>query len=423
MARRRWSEMISLNVYWFAISYLWNSLGPLVLPLLVAGLVPEGVKGSALGLLTAVGMVVAIVVQPLAGAISDRSASRWGRRRPFMVGGTLVDMVFLVAIALAPRYWFLLVAYFGLQVASNVAHGPYQGLIPDRVPPERWGQASGIKQLAEILGIIVTSLATGWLLSRGQVLLAILAIMAMLLVTLTITVLGVKEEPLPKAEAQAGPAAGSWLAQAWRTLLETFRIDQRRYSGFVWVLVSRLFIVVAMNLVRNYILYYIQHLLHMTAVQAADAAGTLMAILAVAIAIIVYPAGALSDRLGRKPLVVASGLVGAAGSLLLLLARSYTHLLLFGGVLGLSIGIFLSVNWALLTDLVPQEESGRYLGISNLATAGAGAVAGIGGAVMDVFNAQAPGRGYLALYVLAAACYLVGTGLLAEVREARRVPA
>ncbi|HOG48121.1 MAG TPA: hypothetical protein PLB78_15955, partial [Anaerolineae bacterium] len=74
----------------------------------------------------------------------------------------------------------------------------------------------------------------------------------------------------------------------------------------------------------------------------------------------------------------------------MLLARTYTHLLIFGGVLGLSIGVFLSANWALLTDQVPQEESGRYLGISNLATAGAGAVAGIGGFVMDTFNAQAP---------------------------------
>jgi len=410
MESKRGNGLIAINIYWFALSYLWNSLGPLVLPMLVAGLVPEAVKGSALGLLTAIGMVVAIIVQPLAGAISDRSTARWGRRRPFMVGGTLADMVFLLALALAPRYWVLVVAYFGLQVASNVAHGPYQGLIPDRVPPERWGQASGVKQLAEILGIIVTSLVTGWLLARGQVLLTVLSIMAVLLITLAITVLGVKEEPLERAAPEP----------LLKTALETFRIDLRRYAGFAWVLLSRLFIVVAMNLVRNYLLYYIQYLLHMTPQQAADTAGTLMAILAVAIALIVFPAGALSDRIGRKPLIVFSGLLGAAGSLLLLLARSYMQLLLFGGVLGLSIGIFLSVNWALLTDLVPEEEAGRYLGISNLATAGAGALGGIGGPIMDVFNAQAPGRGYVALYVLAAACYLVGTALLAKVREVRR---
>ena len=155
--------MFALNAYWFAISYLWNSLGPIVLPVLVGLLVPEAIKGSALGLLTAIGMVTAIIVQPVAGAISDRSTSRWGRRRPYILGGTLADMVFLLALALAPRYWFLVLAYFGLQVSSNIAHGPYQGLIPDLVPAEQRGSASGVKQLAEILGIIVTSLAAGLL--------------------------------------------------------------------------------------------------------------------------------------------------------------------------------------------------------------------------------------------------------------------
>ena len=411
MQGRRRAELVAMNAYWFGLSYLWNGLGPLVLPLLVGRLVAEGARGTALGALTAVGMLVAIVVQPVAGAISDRSTNRAGRRRPYMLGGTLADLVFLVGIALAPQYWVLLGAYFGLQVASNVAHGPYQGLIPDRVPPERRGQASGVKQFAEILGIIVTSQATGWLLSAGQVTWAVGVIALMLLLTLAATLWGVREDPL----------AGQVREPLLRTVLQTFRVDLGRYGGFAWLVVSRLFILVGMNLVRNYLLYYMEFILHVTPEQAAGLAGSLLAILAVAIAAVVYPAGALSDRLGRKPLVVCSGLVGAAGSLLLLLVRTYTHLLLFGGVLGLAIGVFLSANWALLMDAIPDAEAGRYLGISNLATAGAGAVAGVGGWVLDFFNAQAPGRGYVALYLLAAACFAVGTGLLARVREARRV--
>ena len=410
MKKPQWPGLLGLNAYWFALSYMWNGLGPIVLPMLVAQLVPEGVKGSALGLLTAVGMVVAIVVQPVAGAISDRSTHRWGRRRSFMLGGTLCDLAFLAAIAFAPRYWFLLVAYFGLQVASNVAHGPYQGLIPDQVPAERWGQASGFKQLAEILGVIVTSQAVGQLMAGGHTAVAIASMMAILVITLAITLLGVREEPLRVA------GTGSLT----RTVLETFRIDLRRYAGFAWLLASRLLILVGMNLVRNYIIYYVEFALDMSATVAAGATGTLLAILAVAVAVVVYPAGALSDRFGRKPMLVFSGLAGGLGSLLLLLVSSYTHLLIFGGLLGLSIGVFLSANWALLIDLVPPEEAGRYLGISNLATAGAGAVAGIGGPIIDVFNAQAAGRGYVVLYLVAAACYLAGTALLGMVQERRR---
>ncbi|MCL6429734.1 MAG: MFS transporter [Anaerolineae bacterium] len=410
MSDRRSPSMFALNAYWFAISYLWNSLGPIVLPVLVGLLVPEAIKGSALGLLTAIGMVTAIIVQPVAGAISDRSTSRWGRRRPYILGGTLADMVFLLAIALAPRYWFLVLAYFGLQVSSNIAHGPYQGLIPDLVPAECRGSASGVKQLAEILGIIVTSLAAGLLMSRGQTLVTILSIMAVLLVTAAITVWGVREEPLAWTPSKP----------LWSTVLDTFRVDLRRHMDFVWLIVSRLLIIVAMNLVRNYVVYYMQHVLRLSLQEAAGLAGNLLAIVAVSIAVIVYPAGMLSDRVGRRSLLVASGLLGALGSLLLLWVRSYVHLLVFGGILGLSMGVFLSVNWALLMDVIPDEEAGRYLGLSNLATAGAGAVAGIGGPIIDIFNAQVAGRGFVVLYILAALCYLVGTAILARVRAERR---
>ncbi len=79
-------DYLALNVYWFALSYLWNSLGPIILPVLVALLVPDAIKGSALGLLTSVGLVLAVVVQPAAGAVSDRATFRWGRRRPILAG-------------------------------------------------------------------------------------------------------------------------------------------------------------------------------------------------------------------------------------------------------------------------------------------------------------------------------------------------
>jgi len=267
--------------------------------------------------------------------------------------------------------------------------------------------------LAEIVGIIVTSQAIGYLMARGQTLPAMASIALCLLVAIAVTLWRVREEPLRQAPADP----------LLRAVLTTFSLDLRRYASFAWLLVSRLLIVLAMSLVRNYVLYYIQFILQVSAEEAAGATGTLLAILAMVIALIVYPAGALSDRLGRKPLVVFSGLLGAVGSLLLLLVRSYAHLLVFGGVLGLSIGVFLSANWAMLTDLAPADEAGRYLGLSNLATAGAALLAGLGGPLLDVLNAQAPGRGYVALYVLACVCYLVGTVVLVQVREVRRAAA
>ncbi|MGQ9493986.1 MAG: MFS transporter [Anaerolineae bacterium] len=423
MKKLRILDYIYLSAYWFALSYLWNSMGPIILPNLISPpMVDEGIKGSALGLLSATGLVIAIIVQPIAGYISDRSTSRFGRRRPYLLVGTLFDLFFLLGIALSKQYWFLFLSYMLLQVSSNVAHGPYQGLIPDLVPEERRGTASGVKQFAEIVGIIVTSLATAALMAQGQTLLAIVVIMTVLTVTMLITIIGVREEPLRDAPNQS----------LRETVLDTFKVDPRRYPDYFWLLLSRLFILMGMNLVRNYVLYFVADVVIGPSVpyaermaQANNLSGSLLAIIAVAIAFTALPTGMLSDRLGKKLLVLLSSILGAIGAFLMVFANGRTLLtlsgfplmdiLIFGSLIGLSAGIFLSANWALATDLIPKEEGGRYLGISNLATAGAGVLAGIGGPIRDLM-------GYTALFLSACLCYVLGTILLAKVREPRNTP-
>ncbi len=388
MRKFRLIDYFSISVYWFALSYLWNSLHPIILPVLVPLMAPQNLKGSALGLLTSAGLILAVIVQPAAGAISDRSTFRWGRRRPYILLGTLFDILFLLGIALAGNYWLLLAAYLLLQFSSNVAHGPYQGLIPDLVPEDKRGAASGAKQLAEILGIVVTSKVTAHFMGQGQLGPALATIGGFLLITMLSTVLAIREEPLPRPS----PRSSSLIRP------RKFNVD------YVWLLISRLFVLLGMNLVRNFALYFLEDVLHMP--NPAAATGDLLAIIALCILIIAYPAGYLSDRIGRKRMNILSALLGAVGAFLLLFARGnvlltvmgleFNDVLLYGSVIGLSAGIYLSANWALATDLIPKEEAAGYLGISNLATAGAGVLAGLGGPLIDLFNAREPGLGYTA---------------------------
>ena len=179
---------------------------------------------------------------------------------------------------------------------------------------------------------------------------------------------------------------------------------------FLW-LVSRLLILVAVNLIRNYILFFLGDVLQIQ--NPAAETGNLLAILGIAVAIIVYPAGALSDRWGRKPLIVFSGILGAVGALAMLLATTMLLVLVAGTIVGVSIGIFLSANWAWGADLIPADAGGRFLGISNIATAGAG------GWMLDFFNTQSHNLGYTALYLTAALCYVVGTIIVLGVRDKR----
>ncbi len=413
---RPW-DYVSLNVYWFALSFLWNSMGPIILPTLVPLLVPESQKGGALGLLSALGLVIAIGVQPAAGAWSDSHASRWGRRRPSIVGGTLFDVVFLLGMAFAGSYWLLLVAYVLLQFSSNVAHGPYQGYIPELVPEEKRGAATGVKQFFEILGIIAASLAVGALIGQGLIVGALLAIIVLLLGAMAITALFVSEKPFAGAPRLASQPARthSTSASPIRQVLGGL-FHSRDFS--LW-LISRLLILLGGNLVRNYALYFLKDVLGLE--NPAGAVGVLLAVIAVAIALVVYPAGALSDRWGRKRLVIFSGLLGALGAVMLMGAGNLTQVLVDGAMIGISIGIFLSVNWAWGTDMVPAGEAGRYLGISNLATAGSGVLAGMGGVLLDYFNAQSHNSGYAALYFTAAICYILGTAVALRVRDTRRI--
>jgi MFS family permease len=153
---------------------------------------------------------------------------------------------------------------------------------------------------------------------------------------------------------------------------------------------------------------------------AAKPASQLLLIVGVFILILALPSGWLADRFGRKPLVAISGLVAAAGTLVLILAPNMTIIYIGGVLVGAGTGLFYTANWALGTDLVPKEEAGRYLGISNLAGAGAGAVgAYIGGPIADSFTLHLPsqpGIGYVVLFAIYGFLFLFSVLALTKIQ-------
>jgi MFS family permease len=192
----RWHEFITHNIYWLGLNMATGSLTPIILPFLVARFAGPAQKATYLGMLRSAGLVIAILVQPMAGWLSDRSTLRWGRRRPFIFVGTMLDLVFLLAIGFAGSYWVLFAAVLLLQFSSNVAHGALQGIIPDVVPEDQRGRTSGVKAVMELLPVIIVGFTTGPMVGSGNVWGAILLVMGSLFVTMIITVLTVREEPL-----------------------------------------------------------------------------------------------------------------------------------------------------------------------------------------------------------------------------------
>ena len=398
---------MGMNVYWFGLAFMWNGLHPIMLPALLLRLVPESLKNTYLGGMTFAGLILAMVIQPVAGGLSDHTRSSWGKRRPWILAGTLASAPFLAGMALAGDYWALLVAYLLLQIVSNSAHGPAQGLIPDLVPDEQRGLASGVKNLFDMGGLVVASLATGQLMGRGNPTVAFAIVGSVLVVSALVTAMTTRErsaDSFQRATTDEG-------------LRDLFRVEFRRYPDYRQLLVSRFLILLGIYAVQVFAQYYIRD--RLGASNPAEVTGNLMATIGLTLTLLVFPAGALSDRYGRMRMNLLGGTLAALGVFLLVFVQDVSSLYVVGGIIGMATGMFLSVNWALATDLIPSQEAGKYLGLSNLATAGAGAASRLAGPLIDGLNGLRPGLflGYPALFFLATASTLMGTLLMLRIRR------
>src|SRR3990172_10073509 len=200
---------------------MWNAIHPIILPAVLLNYVPDAKKNTYLGLLTFAGLIIAMIIQPISGALSDGWKSRFGRRRPLIVFGTVFDFLFLSVLAWAGGFAWLFIGYIGLQFSSNIAHGPLQGLLPDRVPQTQLGVASSLKTFMDMLSLILAALLAGRLLdpvTRDPTTI-MLVVMGLLAVAASITIFGVREEPALNHERTD-----------WKSLLGTFRINFREHS-------------------------------------------------------------------------------------------------------------------------------------------------------------------------------------------------
>ena len=399
--------LVTLSIYWLGILTIQYGLGVVILPSRVEDMLGPGNAGTGLAAVNAVAVIASIFVQPTVGMVSDYTITRWGRRKPYIFIGGLLDMLFLVGIATANTFVALAAFYFLIQFSSNFAQGPFQGYVPDLVPAKQVGTASGLMGLMIVLGSIVgVGIASQGLQEGGSIAVATMALGAVEIVAMLIVVTQVHE-------GTRGPTrTTSWI----RVAMSAWGTDILREKSVLWLLLVRLLFLGAAAAATSLGLYYFQRTHGLAQDEAARMVFFGTVIVAGMSALASLPGARLSDRYGRKPIIYGGMILTAIGLLGLALAPSpYLAVALFVPA-GVGIGAFLSVDWALMTDVIPKQTSARYMGILNAGTAMATPVYLIvGGLVMDAVGRAtgdpvAPGGPVAAMYV---AIGFLGLGALA----------
>jgi MFS family permease len=407
-------HLIRISLYWLGLTAIDGAVGLFIQNRLNFGGFADPLEVGRISFLLSIPVaVISIVIQPTIGSISDYTVSRWGRRKPYIVIGSLLDVVFLAGIALADTVLILGAFAALLAFSTNIARGPFQGYVPDLVPEPQVGLASAMVGMMQILGNVTGFVAVTVAVLIGRIELAILAVAIVELLTMIAVVARVGEGQPPK------PREGrSWA----RIAGETWGTDVLRERSYVWLLTSRLFFLMGGAMLVNYILTYLKqtHGLDEDAANATNLVMLLVIILANVVAIV--PSARISDRIGRKPVIYVACVVGAIGVTMAALAPAIPLAVVGGALFGASAGTFLAVDWALMTDIIPKASSGRYMGLSNVATTASTLLAvASGGLVLDAVNASLGlGAGPRAAYLLGAVFYVVAAITLRPVVEPPR---
>jgi len=407
-------HLVRISLYWLGLTAIDGAVGLFVQNRLNFGGFADPLEVGRLTFLISIpAALISILIQPTIGSISDYTISRWGRRKPYIVIGSLLDIVFLAGIASANNVLALAAFIALLSFSTNVARGPFQGYVPDLVAEKKVGLASAMVGLMQVLGNVTGFVLVTIAVLGGVIEAAIAAVAVVELVTMLAVVVRVGQGRPPKD--RAGRSWTSIAAETWGT-------DILHERSYVWMLTSRFFFLMGGAMLINYILAYLKQSHGLEEDPANQTNLVVLVAVVIANVVAIIPAARLSDRIGRKPVIYGSCAVGLAGIVIAALAPTVPIAILGATLFGASGGAFLAVDWALMTDIIPKAASGRYMGLSNVATTSATLFAvATGGLLLDAVNgAFGLGAGPRAAYLLGAIYYVVAALTLRPVVEPDR---
>ena len=419
-----------LSLYWFSTSVLWTAVLITTLPSQAYTIGGDAIKGQTLGYVLLAGALVSMVVAPIFGAISDRTTTRWGRRRPWIVIGTLLSLLGLYGLAYFPRSNDLsslplfILAFMWVEFWNNVATAPYSALIPDIVSPEQRGSASGWYGMMNVVGSFVGGV-TGLLFTQHGVT-DIAGIYWFIGVILIVGMLGTVvfvREP----EINRQPPPFRW-GEFTRGL-----VSPLHDHDFRWVFMTRFLMIMGAFTIQEFLQYFMRDVVQTfslfgtTVAENAESAVSFFIIALLAGAIVSsLAAGMLSDRVGRKKIVYVSSVLQAVVPLVMIFFYPFGLVVVLGIIFGLGYGAYGSVDWAMASDVLPSaDDHARDMGVWHVADTLPQVIGvPIAGVLLDRFTVigQARGNptlGYTVILSLTVVYFILGTVFVSKIRKVR----
>ncbi len=397
------SQLVAISVYWFGINALWGGY-EIFGQYKVESFVGTATRGETMGYLELAVGLIAILVVPTIGTISDYLVSRWGRRKPFIFVGGILDVAFIFGIATSQSLLALAVFLLLLSFSSNMAQGPFQGYVPDLVPDRQVNVASALVGLMRLTGVVsgAALVSSGATTGDYGTPLVVIAIIELVLALATVAL--VREGPV--ARSRGGRSWLSIATEAWGT-------DALRERSFVFMTLTRLLFLMGPSVFVNLSFYYIRDSLHQSGADLQTWLTIGTAALGVGTIGGTVPSAWLGSRIGRKQVAWLSALISAIG--IVLVARAQSPIEAIPGLIliGLGSGGYLAMDWALMTSTIPRISSGRYMGLANIANSISGPLALVfGGRVLDEVTRSAGLEAAPRAAILLGLLFLGGAALL-----------
>ncbi len=398
---------LSISLFGLALTFFWGAMLVQVMPQAVLQIAGDAHKDHVLAIVQSSGAFVSAITQIVAGAFSDNTTLRMGRRKPYLICGVLLTTVVLLFLPGARTIGSLMAAYWGIQLFLNVSHGPYQALMPDLIPTDHHGRASSYMGVAALLGRIGGPMIGAWLLSRPDGLqLLTWVFIGVLNSMMVINVWLLREQPIAHGEGIS------------KTLKSLSKVTLRPYPDFLWLLISRFGIMLGVYTILPFLQYYVRDTLH---IPEAEVMHTVMRFLLAATGsgfIGVIVAGIASDRYSKKLILYIANAVSMVAAAGFGLAQNTEQAFWAAMVYGVGAGTFAAVDWALAAGLLPPGAPAKYLGIWSLSDTMPQVVAPlIAGPFAAYFNAQMQGIGYRWIMLPAVIYFALGTYAITFVRE------